>query len=202
MSQQIVSDLFTNVVEAAPRVGESAFGNEVRAVRECPDPGLRVGWWGQRQEWKNDVDDRKNDHRHVSHLFALHPGRQISIAATPTLAEAARVSLDAAAMAAPVGARRGRSTSGLGAMTATAHTNCSASNCARARCRTCSIRNRRSRSTTSEYRWTGEVASLESPSLCGQFNVARSFPCRTQGSNARSWRKAASTIFLRRRTSQ
>jgi alpha-L-fucosidase 2 len=50
---------------------------------------------GQLREWKNDVDDRKNDHRHVSQLFALHPGRQISIAATPTLAEAARVSLDA-----------------------------------------------------------------------------------------------------------
>jgi len=41
------------------------------------------------------VDDRKNDHGHVSRLFALHPGRQTSIAATPTLAEAARVSLDA-----------------------------------------------------------------------------------------------------------
>lgn len=95
MSQQLVFDLFTNVVEAAPRVGESAFGNQVKAALMRLDPGLRVGSWGQLQEWKNDVDDRKNDHRHVSHLFALHPGRQISVSRTPTFAQAARVSLNA-----------------------------------------------------------------------------------------------------------
>ena len=39
--------------------------------------GLRVGKWGQLQEWKVDLDDPKDDHRHVSHLFALHPGRAI-----------------------------------------------------------------------------------------------------------------------------
>jgi alpha-L-fucosidase 2 len=66
--------LFTNVVEAAPRVGERAFGEQVRVTLERLDPGLRVGSWGQLQEWKDDLDDRKNDHRHVSYLFALHPG--------------------------------------------------------------------------------------------------------------------------------
>lgn len=47
------------------------------------------------QEWEADKDDPKDDHRHVSHLFALYPGRQITRAATPELAEAARVSLQA-----------------------------------------------------------------------------------------------------------
>jgi alpha-L-fucosidase 2 len=47
------------------------------------------------QEWEADKDDPKDVHRHVSHLFALHPGRQISRAKTPALAEAARISLQA-----------------------------------------------------------------------------------------------------------
>src|SRR5262249_11719130 len=57
--------------------------------------GLREASWGQLREWKEDGDDRSDDHRHVSHLFALHPGHQISPRATPNLADAARVSLRA-----------------------------------------------------------------------------------------------------------
>jgi alpha-L-fucosidase 2 len=95
MSQQIVFDLFTNVVAVAPRVGESKFGNQVNDVLARLDTGLRVGSWGQLQEWKHDVDDRQNDHRHASHLFALHPGHQISMTATPKFAAAARTSLEA-----------------------------------------------------------------------------------------------------------
>jgi alpha-L-fucosidase 2 len=45
------------------------------------------------QEWQTDRDDPNDRHRHTSHLFALFPGRQISVAATPELAKAARVSL-------------------------------------------------------------------------------------------------------------
>ncbi len=54
-----------------------------------------IGRWGQLKEWEEDKDDPKDTHRHVSHLFALFPGRQISTALTPDLAEAARVSLNA-----------------------------------------------------------------------------------------------------------
>jgi alpha-L-fucosidase 2 len=95
MSQQIVFDLFTNVVEVAPQLGEAAFGQQVRTALAQLDSGLRVGSWGQLQEWKADRDDRKDDHRHASQLFALHPGRQISPQKTPQFAQAARVSLDA-----------------------------------------------------------------------------------------------------------
>jgi alpha-L-fucosidase 2 len=95
MSQQIVFDLLTNIVAAAPRVGERKFGEHVASALARLDSGVRIGSWGQLQEWKDDLDDRKSDHRHVSHLFALHPGRQISVAKTPQFAQAARRSLDA-----------------------------------------------------------------------------------------------------------
>jgi alpha-L-fucosidase 2 len=95
MSQQIVFDLFTNVMEAARVVGDHGFEQRVRGALSQLDPGTRIGSWGQLQEWKSDIDDPKNDHRHVSHLFALHPGRQISPVETPEHARAARVSLEA-----------------------------------------------------------------------------------------------------------
>jgi len=96
MSQQIVWDLLTNVAEAAAILGdETGFRSEVARALERLDPGTRIGSWGQLQEWKEDRDDPENQHRHVSHLFGLHPGRQLSPRATPELAEAARVILGA-----------------------------------------------------------------------------------------------------------
>ncbi|MER6174861.1 glycoside hydrolase N-terminal domain-containing protein [Streptosporangium sp. NPDC001681] len=94
MSQQIVFDLLTNTLEAAKELKtDKAFQAEVTAALAKLDPGIRIGSWGQLQEWKEDLDDRGNTHRHVSHLFALHPGRQIT-AGTPE-SEAAKVSLTA-----------------------------------------------------------------------------------------------------------
>jgi alpha-L-fucosidase 2 len=57
--------------------------------------GPQIGKWGQLQEWAEDLDDPKNQHRHLSHLIAVHPGRQISPVTTPALAEAAKVSMNA-----------------------------------------------------------------------------------------------------------
>ena len=95
MSQQIVADLFTNTVAAAGVVGDKVFGKRVADALAKLDRGLRVGKWGQLQEWKLDLDDPKNDHRHVSHLFALHPGNAIDLTNKPELAAAARATLDA-----------------------------------------------------------------------------------------------------------
>lgn len=95
MSQQIVFDLMTNVVEAAEILKDTQFRNEIREVLSRLDEGTRIGSWGQLQEWKQDIDDKSNQHRHLSHLFALHPGHQISVHSTPALAKAARVSLNA-----------------------------------------------------------------------------------------------------------
>ena len=95
MPQQIVADLFENTAAAAEIVGDKAFGKRVGDALAKLDRGLRVGKWGQLQEWKADLDDPKSDHRHVSHLFALHPGKAIDPAKSPELAGAARATLDA-----------------------------------------------------------------------------------------------------------
>lgn len=94
MSQQIVHDLFTNTLEAARILGDSpGFRRRLEETLGRLDPGLRIGSWGQLQEWKADLDDPTDEHRHVSHLFALHPGRQIEPGSR--WAEAAKVSLTA-----------------------------------------------------------------------------------------------------------
>ena len=96
MSQQIVWDLLTSAAEAARAVGDGGeFVTELTDTLGRLDPGLRVGSWGQLREWKEDWDDPANTHRHVSHLYALHPGRQLSVRDDATHAEAARVSLRA-----------------------------------------------------------------------------------------------------------
>ncbi|MCT2583767.1 glycosyl hydrolase family 95 catalytic domain-containing protein [Actinophytocola gossypii] len=95
MSQQIVWDLLNNTVAAARQLGDDAFARQAQATLDRLDPGLRVGSWGQLQEWKEDWDDPNNQHRHVSHLFALHPGRQITPQDDPELITAARTSLEA-----------------------------------------------------------------------------------------------------------
>ena len=54
----------------------------------------RIGRYGQLMEWSKDIDDPKDKHRHVNHLYGLHPGHTISPITTPELAEAARVVLN------------------------------------------------------------------------------------------------------------
>ncbi|HEU4781033.1 MAG TPA: glycoside hydrolase family 95 protein [Steroidobacteraceae bacterium] len=95
MSQQIVADLLLNTSAAAQMVGDKAFAKRIDESLARLDRGLRIGKWGQLQEWKADLDDPKNDHRHVSHLFALHPGHAIDPVKNPELLAAARATLDA-----------------------------------------------------------------------------------------------------------
>jgi hypothetical protein len=96
MDQQMCWDLLTNTIEAGEILGvDSAFRQTLIDTKNKLDPGLRIGNWGQLQEWKPDWDSPTDTHRHVSHLFALHPGRQIAPLTTPAYAEAARVSLTA-----------------------------------------------------------------------------------------------------------
>lgn len=93
MDIQIVWDLFSNTIQALDILGiEPDFKAELTRAKEKLLP-LRIGSWGQLQEWKEDLDDPDNKHRHLSHLFALYPGKQISALETPELAEAARTSL-------------------------------------------------------------------------------------------------------------
>ncbi len=95
MDHEIAWDILTNTVAAAKALNtDSEFAAKALAIRDKIFP-LQIGRWGQLQEWKEDVDDSTNKHRHVSHLFALHPGKQISWTNTPAAAQAAKVSLNA-----------------------------------------------------------------------------------------------------------
>ncbi|MFI5378938.1 MAG: glycosyl hydrolase family 95 catalytic domain-containing protein [Tepidisphaerales bacterium] len=93
--QEIVYDLFTNFIEASQILGIDAADRARITDKRARLLAPKIGKWGQLMEWATDRDDPKDTHRHVSHLFALHPGRQIAPLTTPDLARAARVSLDA-----------------------------------------------------------------------------------------------------------
>lgn len=83
MSQQLVWGLFTDTIAASTRLGtDAAFRSQLQTALTNLDPGLRVGSWGQMQEWKADLDDPANTHRHLSHLYALHPGHQVTAGTT------------------------------------------------------------------------------------------------------------------------
>ena len=91
--QQIIWDLFTNFLEAAAVLKiDQDYAKHVSELKERLLPP-KIGKWGQLQEWETDRDDPQDQHRHVSHLFALHPGRQINKTETPALADAAKMSL-------------------------------------------------------------------------------------------------------------
>ncbi len=93
--QQIVYDLFTNYLDAAAVLDvDKPYQKKIADMRDRL-LGPKVGRWGQLQEWETDRDDPNETHRHVSHLFAVHPGRQIHPTTTPKLAGAAAVSLEA-----------------------------------------------------------------------------------------------------------
>jgi alpha-L-fucosidase 2 len=93
--QQLVWDLFTNYLEASESLGvDEPVREKIASMRERL-LGPKIGRWGQLQEWMVDRDDPKDRHRHLSHMIAVHPGRQISPLTTPDLAQAARVSMNA-----------------------------------------------------------------------------------------------------------
>jgi alpha-L-fucosidase 2 len=93
MDHQIIRELFRNTIEAAKVLNADApFRRQLEAIRARIAPN-RVGRHGQLQEWLDDIDDPANRHRHVSHLYGLHPGSEIT-PARPGLFAAARRSLE------------------------------------------------------------------------------------------------------------
>ena len=93
--QQLVWDLFTSTIEASEILGVDADLRAELISKRARLLAPKIGKWGQLQEWMTDRDNPKDHHRHISHLIAVHPGRQISPDVTPELAAAARVSLTA-----------------------------------------------------------------------------------------------------------
>ena len=89
----VVREILLNAIEASRLLGcdkgERKSWEEVLA-HLAP---YAIGRYGQLMEWSRDIDDPDDHHRHVNHLFGLHPGHTISPITTPQLADAARVVL-------------------------------------------------------------------------------------------------------------
>ena len=94
MDIEIIWDLFTNIIEADSILNiDKDFSNLLKAKRAKLSP-LKIGKAGNLVEWYGDWKDEDPQHRHVSHLFALHPGREISPLIDPKYAEACRKTLE------------------------------------------------------------------------------------------------------------
>ncbi|HEV3471176.1 MAG TPA: glycoside hydrolase family 95 protein [Pyrinomonadaceae bacterium] len=96
MDSQIIRDLFTNCIKASEILGTDVqFRAQLSAALKRLPP-MRVGRAGQLQEWLEDWDTEapEPNHRHVSHLYGLHPSNQINARETPELFRAARRTLE------------------------------------------------------------------------------------------------------------
>ena len=92
MDHQLIRGLFAWTARAAEILDtDEAFAEKLDALRQRIAPN-QIGRLGQLQEWLEDIDDPENDHRHVSHLWGVFPGDEITWG-TPDLMEAARQSL-------------------------------------------------------------------------------------------------------------
>lgn len=94
MDISLIWDLFTNVVQASEHLETDEDFKKLLLEKRNKLYPLKIGKKGNLQEWYKDWEDEDPQHRHISHLFGLFPGRQITPFATPTLAAAARKSLE------------------------------------------------------------------------------------------------------------
>jgi alpha-L-fucosidase 2 len=93
MDREIVGTLFGETIAAAKALNVDADLREQLAAMRKQIAPLAIGKHGQLQEWMEDRDDPTNQHRHVSHLWAVYPGSEITPYGTPDLFQAARQSL-------------------------------------------------------------------------------------------------------------
>ena len=94
MDMEIARDLFTHCIEASKLLGiDAEFRTKLAsALERLAKP--QIGKYGQLQEWLADFGEVEPGHRHMSHLFAFHPGNQVTLRGTPELARAVRASLE------------------------------------------------------------------------------------------------------------
>lgn len=90
----VIREILQDAIEASKVLGvDSKERKQWQEVLTHLAP-YKVGRYGQLMEWSKDIDDPKDEHRHVNHLFGLHPGHTLSPITTPDLAKAARVVLE------------------------------------------------------------------------------------------------------------
>jgi alpha-L-fucosidase 2 len=93
MDNQIVFDVFSTAIKASDILGKDKdFADSLRVMRKMLPP-MQIGKYNQLQEWLDDADDPKDNHRHISHLYGLYPSNQISPYRTPELFAAAKNTL-------------------------------------------------------------------------------------------------------------
>ena len=99
MDSQIIRALFDATLSAARILGQAAPGpeNYITHIAEARDtlPPVETGTDGRIKEWAEEYEELEPGHRHISHLFALHPGQEIDRHTSPALAESARKTLAA-----------------------------------------------------------------------------------------------------------
>jgi alpha-L-fucosidase 2 len=90
----VIREVLLNAIEASKVLGvDSKQRAQWQQILQKMAP-YRIGRYGQLMEWSQDIDDPTDEHRHVNHLFGLHPGHTISPITTPELAQASRVVLE------------------------------------------------------------------------------------------------------------
>lgn len=93
-AQQLMWDLFSNTIAAAEKLDTDPAFVKILTETRAKLVGPKIGSWGQLMEWMEEKPEfEKSNHRHTSHLFAVFPGKHISLATSPDLAQAAIVSL-------------------------------------------------------------------------------------------------------------
>ncbi|MCO5945440.1 glycoside hydrolase family 95 protein [Mucilaginibacter flavidus] len=94
MDMSIIRDLFANVIAAANELGDDKAFRDTIIAKQAKLYPFHIGKKGNLQEWYKDWEDPEPHHRHVSHLFGLFPGNQISPVNTPELTAAAKKTLE------------------------------------------------------------------------------------------------------------
>lgn len=94
MDNQIIRELFTNTINTAEILEMDADLVEKMKIAKEKLPPHQIGKEGQLMEWLEDYEEAEPHHRHVSHLYGLHPGNQIIPSVTPMLANAAIKTLE------------------------------------------------------------------------------------------------------------
>ena len=94
MSRAIIGELFNNTAQAAALLGVDApLAADLQSARSKLSP-FRIGRYGQLQEWLEDFDEFDPGHRHMSHLYPIYPGYEITASSNPALFAAAKKSLE------------------------------------------------------------------------------------------------------------
>jgi len=95
MDQQIIEDIFNNYLNASDLLGiESELTLKVKSQLENLRPGVQIAEDGRILEWDQPYEETEKGHRHMSHLYAFHPGDAITFSKTPEEFSAVRKTLE------------------------------------------------------------------------------------------------------------